>query len=68
MAENKVKPTHSQPDGFQGKSEDANDMVVNDSLGTVNVADSSGLDKEKETPEERTGFVKKDPGNGQRED
>jgi len=68
MAENKVKPTHSQPNGFQGEAEDANDMVVNDSFGEVTIADSTGLDKEKETPEERTGFVKKDPGTGQRED
>lgn len=68
MAENKAKPTHTQPGGFQGKPEDANDMMVNDSFGEVTVADSTGLENEKETPEERTGFVKKDPGTGQRED
>ena len=62
------KSTHEQPGGIQGKPVSADDMVVNDSFGEVTPADSTGLDKEKETPEERTGFVKKDPGTGQRED
>ena len=36
------------PDG--SKSEvDERDVIVNDSLGTTNVADSSGIDEEKET-------------------
>ena len=64
----KLKPTNTQPEGQQGKTGNGlDDMLVNDSLGTVNLTDSSGLEKEKETPEEKTGFVKKDNG-GPRED
>ncbi len=68
MGEDKLKPTHTQPDGLQGNPEPGDDMLVNDSFGTVNVADSTGLDKEKETEDERRGFVKKDSGTGIRED
>jgi hypothetical protein len=44
----KLKPTHTQPDGLE---DDAlpDDGVVNDSFGTVNIADSTGLDESKET-------------------
>jgi hypothetical protein len=45
----KVTPTHTQPGGFQGKPPKPDDAVVNDSLGTVDIADSTGLDEEKET-------------------
>ena len=46
----KVKPTHTQPGGFQIETPDRDDdEVVNDSLGTVDPADSTGLDEEKET-------------------
>ncbi len=48
-----VKPTHTQPGGFQGKPV-KDDEVVNDSLGTVDPADSSGLDEEKETGDAKT--------------
>lgn len=49
----KVKPTHTQPGGFQGKPVN-DDEVVNDSLGTVDPADSTGLDEEKETGDAKT--------------
>jgi hypothetical protein len=42
------KPTHTQPGGFEDP-EAAEDAVVNDSLGTVDTADSTGTDEDKET-------------------
>lgn len=44
-----LKSTHEQPGGFVDKSARPDDGVVNDSLGTVNTADSTGLDESKET-------------------
>ena len=41
--------THTKPGGFMEKPGKADDGVVNDSLGTVDLADSSGLDEDKET-------------------
>jgi hypothetical protein len=45
----KLKPTHSQPDGLIDDKEVTEDDLVNDSLGTVSIADSTGTDEEKET-------------------
>lgn len=42
------KPTHTQPGGFE-VPERTDDAVINDSLGTVDIADSTGTDEEKET-------------------
>ncbi len=42
------KPTHTQPGGFEDP-EGVEDEVVNDSLGTVDIADSTGTDEDKET-------------------
>jgi hypothetical protein len=42
------KPTHTQPGGFE-IPERTDDVVVNDSLGTVDSADSTGIDEELET-------------------
>jgi hypothetical protein len=42
------KPTHTQPGGFE-IPERTDDAVVNDSLGTVDTADSTGIDEELET-------------------
>ena len=42
------KPTHTQPGGFEDP-EPVEDEVVNDSLGTVDIADSTGTDEDKET-------------------
>jgi hypothetical protein len=44
-----LKPNHEQPGGFIDRNANADDGVVNDSLGEVNTADSTGLDEEKET-------------------
>jgi hypothetical protein len=43
------KPTHTQPGGFQDTDVEPDDGLVNDSLGSVDTADSSGLDEDKET-------------------
>jgi hypothetical protein len=45
------KPSHDQPGGFVDEKTKAknDDGVVNDSLGTVNIADSTGLDETRET-------------------
>lgn len=46
-----TKPMHSQGDGFTEENEEVETETVNDALGTVSVADSTGLDEEKETGE-----------------
>lgn len=43
------QPTHTQPGGFIETGEEAENGVVNDALGTVSDADSSGLDEDMET-------------------
>lgn len=45
------KPTHSQGDGFTEEDEEVKAETVNDALGTVSAADSTGLDEDKETGE-----------------
>jgi hypothetical protein len=45
----KLKSTHTQPGGLEEKNPPVDDGMVNDSFGTVNIADSSGLDETKET-------------------
>ena len=45
----KTKPTHTQPGGLQDVNQKSDDGIVNDSLGTVDTADSTGLDETKET-------------------
>ena len=45
----KLKPTHEQPGGFVKEDDKIDDGVVNDSLGTVDPADSDGMDEENET-------------------
>lgn len=44
------KPTHTQGDGFTDEDE-VETETVNDALGTVSEADSTGLDEDKETGE-----------------
>jgi len=44
-----VKPTHTQPGGFKDNHPKPDDGVVNDSLGTIDTADSTGTDEAKET-------------------
>lgn len=43
----KSKPTHTNPGGVQQEDRKRDDGVVNDSLGTVDPADSTGTDEEK---------------------
>jgi hypothetical protein len=43
----KTKSTHEMPGGQAEEEKD--DGVVNDSLGTIDIADSTGLDEKKET-------------------
>lgn len=50
----KAKPTDTQP-GRSVKDEEGDDGVVNDSLGTVDPADSTGVDEEKETGDAKVG-------------
>ena len=45
----KLKPKHTQPSGHEEKNTPPDDGVVNDSLGTVSIADSTGVDETKET-------------------
>jgi hypothetical protein len=42
-----LKPTHTLPGAFVEEMEE--DGVVNDSFGTVDIADSSGIEDEMET-------------------
>ena len=42
------KPTHTQPGGFEVPDR-TDDEMVNDSLGTIDTADSTGTDENKET-------------------
>jgi hypothetical protein len=45
----KMKATHTHPGRLQETDQKADDGIVNDSLGTVNIADSTGVDETKET-------------------
>jgi hypothetical protein len=53
----KTKPTHEMPGG-QAEDE-IDDGVVNDSLGTIDIADSTGLDEKKETGDAKKGNAQK---------
>jgi len=46
------RPTHTQPGGFEDP-EQSEDAVVNDSFGTVDIADSTGSDEDMETGDAR---------------
>jgi hypothetical protein len=51
----KLKPTHTEPGAYQEVNpEDDDNGVVNDSFGTVDPADSTGLDESKETGDAKT--------------
>jgi hypothetical protein len=49
----KTKPTHQAPGGQTENKKD--DSVVNDSLGTIDPADSTGTDEDKETGDAKKG-------------
>jgi hypothetical protein len=51
----KLKPTHSQPGGFIERNPKPDDGVANDSLGTIDIADSTGVDETKETGDAKKG-------------
>ena len=53
----KTKPTHEMPGG-QAEDE-IDDGVVNDSLGTIDIADSTGLDEKKESGDAKKGNTPK---------
>ncbi len=55
MATNR-KPTREMPGSQSEKTKD--DGLVNDSLGTVDPADSTGTAEEKETGEAKKGYAK----------
>lgn len=44
-----LKPNHEEPGGQIDREANSDDGIVNDSLGEVNIADSTGLDESKET-------------------
>ncbi len=50
----KLKSTHTEPGAYQDANRKDDDGVVNDSLGTVDPADSTGLDESKETGDAKT--------------
>jgi hypothetical protein len=45
----KLKSTHEVPGSKVDTNANPDDGVVNDSFGTVNTSDSTGLDEERET-------------------
>lgn len=49
----KTQPTHEQPGGQKENEKD--DGVVNDSLGTVDPADSTGIDEDKDNGDGKKG-------------
>jgi hypothetical protein len=49
----KTKPTHEQPGSC--KEDEKEDGVVNDSLGTIDPADSTGTDEDKDTGDAKKG-------------
>lgn len=49
-----LKPTHSRPGVVIEQKNKLDDEIVNDSLGTVDPADSTGSDEAKETGDAKT--------------
>jgi hypothetical protein len=49
-----TKSTHTEPGGLQEVHPKPDDGVVNDSFGTIDPADSTGLDENKETGDAKT--------------
>ena len=44
-----LKPTHTMPGGMVEEMEEVDDGIVNDSFGTVDIADTTGSEDEMET-------------------
>jgi hypothetical protein len=54
MMTEKLKSTHTVPGATQEVNPKDDDGVVNDSFGTIDIADSTGLDEKKETGDAKT--------------
>ena len=52
------KPTHTSPGGLLEVTGNLEDEMVNDSLGTVSIADSTGVEDAKETGDAKVGNTK----------
>jgi len=50
-----LKPTHTVPGAYVEEAEETDTDVVNDSLGTISISDSSGVEDELETGEAKVG-------------
>jgi hypothetical protein len=50
----KPKPTYTRP-GTVVEDDPAEDEMVNDSFGTIDIADSTGVDEDKETGDAKIG-------------
>jgi hypothetical protein len=50
-----LKPTHTVPGAYVEETEEADNGVFNDALGTIDTSDSSGVEDELETGEAKTG-------------
>jgi hypothetical protein len=51
-----LKPTHTLPGAYVEELEETDDaVVVNDSFGTVDIADSNGVEDELETGDAKVG-------------
>ena len=48
-----LKPTHTLPGGYQAVEDLDEEVVFNDSFGTIDIADSTGIDEDKETGDAR---------------
>jgi hypothetical protein len=55
----RTKPTHEMPGGEIEDDGKADDGVVNDSLGTIDPADSDGLDEKEGTGDAKKGNTPK---------
>ncbi|KAA6465368.1 hypothetical protein DYQ86_05355 [Acidobacteria bacterium AB60] len=50
-----LKPTHTVPGAYVEETDEADNGVINDALGTIDTADSSGVEDELETGEAKSG-------------
>jgi len=50
-----LKPTHTVPGAYVEETEEVDNGVFNDALGTIDTSDSSGVEDELETGEAKTG-------------
>lgn len=60
----KQKPTHTLPGGEQEENRNADDGVVNDSLGKIDTADTTGIGEENQPGEESAATPRQRPEKG----